>query len=137
MYFIYDLKILNSIYEELGLTATCGIGTNLYLAKIALDITAKHVKTNIAYLDLDGIACYSVRFSTLDISFRIQTGAANTFTPSSAENIYSNIAGVFYINSTDDSYKITGIIDEDIYNITLKKTYDLKQFLDSLKEGTI
>lgn len=44
-------KILNSIYAELGLTATCGIGTNLYLAKIALDITAKHVRSNIAYLD--------------------------------------------------------------------------------------
>ena len=44
-------KILTSIYDDLGLTATCGIGTNLYLAKIALDITAKHVKTNIAYLD--------------------------------------------------------------------------------------
>lgn len=35
-------KILTDIYETLGLTATCGIGTNLYLAKIALDIMAKH-----------------------------------------------------------------------------------------------
>ncbi len=44
-------KILKTIYDELGLTATCGIGTNLYLAKIALDITAKHISSNIAYLD--------------------------------------------------------------------------------------
>jgi len=44
-------KILNNIYNELGLTATCGIGTNLFLCKIALDITAKHTKNNIAYLD--------------------------------------------------------------------------------------
>ena len=34
-----------------GITATCGIGTNLYLAKIALDITAKHTKDNIGVLD--------------------------------------------------------------------------------------
>ena len=36
------LKILGEIYEKLHIHATCGIGTNLYLAKIALDITAKH-----------------------------------------------------------------------------------------------
>jgi len=35
-------KIIAEIYEELGIRATCGIGTNLYLTKIALDISAKH-----------------------------------------------------------------------------------------------
>ena len=44
-------KIMTDILKEIGITATCGIGTNLYLAKIALDISAKHNKTNIAYLD--------------------------------------------------------------------------------------
>ena len=34
--------ILKDIYDTLGLYATAGIGTNLYLAKIALDIMAKH-----------------------------------------------------------------------------------------------
>ncbi|HAU86846.1 MAG TPA: DNA repair protein [Lachnospiraceae bacterium] len=45
------VKIMDDIRNETGVTATCGIGTNLYLAKIALDITAKHVKDNIGYLD--------------------------------------------------------------------------------------
>lgn len=45
------VKIMDDIRKETGITATCGIGTNLYLAKIALDITAKHVKDNIGYLD--------------------------------------------------------------------------------------
>lgn len=45
------LFLMNKIYEELGLTATTGIGTNLYLAKIALDVSAKHSKSNIAFLD--------------------------------------------------------------------------------------
>lgn len=44
-------KIINDVYQQTGITATVGIGTNLYLAKIALDITAKHVKDNIGYLD--------------------------------------------------------------------------------------
>ena len=45
--------IIDDIYNETGITATCGIGTNLYLAKIALDITAKHSPDNMGFLDED------------------------------------------------------------------------------------
>ncbi len=45
--------IMNDVLEHTKITATCGIGTNMYLAKVALDISAKHVKGNIAYLDED------------------------------------------------------------------------------------
>ena len=34
-------KILKEVYEETGITATAGIGTNMYLAKVAMDILAK------------------------------------------------------------------------------------------------
>lgn len=44
-------RILEDIKASLGVVATCGIGTNLYLAKIALDITAKHARNFIGYLD--------------------------------------------------------------------------------------
>lgn len=44
-------KIMQDVLETTGITATCGIGTNLYLAKIALDITAKHVEDHIGELD--------------------------------------------------------------------------------------
>lgn len=44
------IKMMDTVYEETGITATCGIGTNLYLAKIALDITAKHVADHIGIL---------------------------------------------------------------------------------------
>lgn len=37
-------RIIRDVFTQTGITATCGIGTNLYLAKIALDITAKHVQ---------------------------------------------------------------------------------------------
>lgn len=43
--------IMKEIHTKTGITATCGIGTNLYLTKVALDITAKHIKSNIGYLD--------------------------------------------------------------------------------------
>lgn len=43
-------KLTSEIYEKLGIPATVGIGTNLYLAKIALDITAKHSPERIGWL---------------------------------------------------------------------------------------
>ena len=43
--------LMNEVYERIGVRATAGIGTNLYLAKIALDITAKHAPDFIGYLD--------------------------------------------------------------------------------------
>ena len=43
--------LLCEIEHRLGLPASCGIGTNLYLAKIALDITAKHAPDRIGSLD--------------------------------------------------------------------------------------
>lgn len=45
------VRIMKDVYDTTGITATCGIGTNMYLAKIALDITAKHVPDNIGILD--------------------------------------------------------------------------------------
>lgn len=49
-------KILQDVLETTGMTATAGIGTNLYLAKIAMDIVAKRMPadrygTRIAELD--------------------------------------------------------------------------------------
>ena len=44
-------KIMKDIYDKTGITATAGVGTNMYLAKIALDILSKHDKSNIGYLD--------------------------------------------------------------------------------------
>lgn len=36
-------KMIREILQETGITATAGIGTNLYLCKVAMDIVAKHV----------------------------------------------------------------------------------------------
>ena len=43
--------LMGKVFDELGICATCGIGTNLYLAKVALDITAKHSPDFIGILD--------------------------------------------------------------------------------------
>lgn len=43
--------IMDDIFKETGICATAGIGTNLFLTKIALDITAKHVPDHMGYLN--------------------------------------------------------------------------------------
>lgn len=57
------LRLIREVLKETGITATAGIGTNLYLAKVAMDIVAKKMP---AYED-------GVRIAELDeITFREQ-----------------------------------------------------------------
>ena len=39
-------RMMGEVLQETGITATAGIGTNLYLAKVAMDIVAKHAEPN-------------------------------------------------------------------------------------------
>lgn len=56
-------KIIKDVYDTTGITATAGIGTNMYLAKIAMDIVAKHTEANE----------YGVRIAELDeMSYRVK-----------------------------------------------------------------
>ena len=50
------MKIIQDVLRNTGITATAGIGTNMYLCKIAMDIVAKHIEP-----DSDG-----VRIASLD-----------------------------------------------------------------------
>ncbi|MBR1913901.1 MAG: DNA methylase [Lachnospiraceae bacterium] len=57
------IKMIREVLAETGITATAGIGTNLYLSKVAMDIVAKHMPA-----DDDG-----VRIAELDeMSYRRQ-----------------------------------------------------------------
>lgn len=55
------MDMIKAVLGETGITATAGIGTNMYLAKVAMDIVAKHIEA-----DKDG-----VRIAELDeMSYR-------------------------------------------------------------------
>ena len=61
----YELarKLIYEVLEQTGITATAGIGTNLYLCKIAMDIVAKHTQPD----------RYGVRIAQLDeLTYRKQ-----------------------------------------------------------------
>jgi len=49
-------KIIHDVYKTTGITATAGLGTNMYLAKVAMDIVAKHTEAD----------KYGVRIAGLD-----------------------------------------------------------------------
>lgn len=49
------LEILAKVKEKTGLTATAGCGPNMLLAKVSMDIEAKHIKNNIAKWTYDDI----------------------------------------------------------------------------------
>ncbi len=52
----FAMKIIRDVYKTTGITATAGIGTNMYLAKIAMDIVAKHIpadKEGVRIAELD------------------------------------------------------------------------------------
>lgn len=44
-------RVVNDVHDTVGTISTCGIGTNMFLAKVALDIQAKHAPDFIAELD--------------------------------------------------------------------------------------
>lgn len=55
------VKIIRDVLEQTGITATAGIGTNMYLCKIAMDVEAKHCEPDE----------YGVRIAELDeMSYR-------------------------------------------------------------------
>ena len=49
----FAIKLMNEILEKVHIPSSVGIGTNMYLAKIALDITAKHNRDRIGWLTED------------------------------------------------------------------------------------
>jgi len=44
-------RVIEDVRQTVGTVSTCGIGTNMFLAKVALDIQAKHTPDFIAELD--------------------------------------------------------------------------------------
>ena len=58
--------LLRDVLETTGITATAGIGTNLYLAKIAMDIVAKHVVADAHGVRIAGLDERSYRLKLWD-----------------------------------------------------------------------
>ena len=68
--------IMEDVKSTVGTVSACGIGTNLYLAKIALDITAKHAEDFIGILDEESYRQKLWDHQPITDFWRISTGTA-------------------------------------------------------------
>ncbi len=104
-------EILNTIYRKTGITATCGIGPNMLLAKIAMDTEAKHNKNNISKWTYNEIETKLWKISPLSKMWGIG---------SKMEKKLNNL-GIYsvYDLAHYDKYKLKdkfGIIGEELWN---------------------
>lgn len=75
-------KMIKDVYDNTGITATGGIGTNMYLAKVAMDIVAKHMDANsfgVRIAELDEISYRKLLWNHKPITdfWRVGRGTAN------------------------------------------------------------
>lgn len=70
--------LLNEIDRKIGIRASCGVGTNLYLTKIALDITAKKAKDFIGELNQESFKETLWNHQPLTDFWRIGPGTQRT-----------------------------------------------------------
>ena len=96
--------ILDEIYDQTGITATVGIGTNLFLAKVALDITAKHTKDCMGYLDEDLFKQLIWHHQPITDIWMIGPGTANRLAMLGIKDLY----GIAHYNEKI-LYKLFGI----------------------------
>lgn len=73
----FAMMLMNEIWEKYHIPATCGIGTNMYLAKIALDITAKHAKDRIGWLNEEKFFKTLSHYEPITDFWMISTGTKN------------------------------------------------------------
>ena len=92
---IYKMKIkdlakliIDDVFKTTGICATAGIGTNLFLAKIALDITAKHVDDHIGYLDAEIFKKEIWHHKPITDIWSISYGTANRLAKYGASDLY-------------------------------------------------
>lgn len=139
--------MIKRVYDKTGITATGGAGTNLYLAKIAMDILAKHEEPNdhgvrIAYLDEKLYKERLWEHEKLSDFWRIGKKTAYKL---NKYNIYTmkDIARCFLMDE-DLLFKLFGVNAETLIDHAFGKEYvnlaDIKKYKSetkSISEGQV
>ena len=140
-------KMIQDVYDTTGITATGGIGTNMYLAKIAMDIVAKHMEPNKFGVRIAGLDEYTYRkllwcHKPITDFWRVGKGIAKTL---ANNNMYT--MGDVARKSLEDQgllYKLFGINAEYLIDhawgwepCTMKDVKNFKPKINSLSEGQV
>ncbi len=97
--------LMRAVFKRTGICATAGVGTNLFLAKIAMDILAKHAEEHIGLLDENSFRETMWHHRPITDFWNIASGTARRL-----EKL-----GVF------DLYGITKVPEATLYQIFGKK----------------
>ena len=128
-------KVIQEVLEETGITATGGIGTNMYLAKIAMDIVAKHIPADGDGVRIAELNEYSYRqqlweHKPLTDFWRIGSGTAARL-DKYAMHTLGDVA-IMSIQNPELLYKIFGIdaeiLIEHVWGYDDVKISDVKSY---------
>ena len=140
-------KMIQAVYEETGITATGGIGTNMYLAKIAMDIVAKHTEANefgVRIAELDEMSYRKLLWNHKPITdfWRVGKGTANRL---SKYKIYT-MGDICRCSLENEEllYKLFGVNAETLIDhawgwepITLSDVKKYKPKVNSISSGQV
>ena len=139
--------MIQDVFEATGITATGGIGTNMYLAKIAMDIGAKHVKADangVRIAELDEMSYRKLLWDHKPITdfWRVGKGYAKKL---EANNMFTmgDVARCS-IKNEELLYKLFGINAEFLIDhswgyepCTMKDVKSFKPTTNSLSSGQV
>lgn len=140
-------KVIKNVYDETGITATAGIGTNLYLSKIAMDIVAKHTqadKNGVRIAGLDEISYRKYLWGHRPITdfWRVGKGIANKL----ENNGMFTMGDVARMSEKNEEllYKLFGINAELLIDhswgyepCTIESIKSYKPVMNSLSSGQV
>ncbi len=139
--------IIAKVLEETGITATAGIGTNLYLAKIAMDIKAKHMPADkdgvrIAELDEESFQKEMWGHEPLTDFWRIGPGIARRLNKLGIYNMgqLATYAETGYENLYREVGKLAELVIDHAYGYEPVTMEDIKSFHSknrSMTEGQV
>lgn len=139
--------IIAKLLEETGITATAGIGTNLYLAKIAMDIKAKHMPADkdgvrIAELDEESFQKEMWTHEPLTDFWRIGPGIAKRLNKLGIYNMgqLAAYAETGYENLYREFGKLAELVIDHAYGYEPVTMEDIKSFHSknrSMTEGQV
>ena len=141
------LLMIKDVLKETGITATCGIGTNLYLAKIAMDIVAKKMDADedgVRIAELDEMSYRKELWDHKPLTdfWRIGKGISNRLNRMGIET-QGDLAR-YALNNEDELYDEFGINAELIIDhafgyepCTIKTIKEYKPVSKSLSSGQV
>lgn len=140
-------KMIQDVYDKTGITATAGIGTNMFLCKIAMDIVAKHKEPNeigVRIAELDEMSFRKELWSHKPITdfWRVGSGYAKKL---ESKRIYTmgDVARCS-VNNEEILYKMFGINAEFLIDhawgyepTTIKEAKSYKPKTNSMSSGQV